>query len=115
MLAGWQRLWVVRSQPYALQRADGTYRWVQETCDADVLRAHLAGECTLALASTDARGWCQWVCLDADSPAPETLAQLVALAAALGGCDIPAFVEASRRGGHVWILLDEVMPAGPVR
>src|SRR6516164_11336448 len=78
LLEGWRRTFVNRGQPYAVQQADGTYRWRQEACGRDVLAGHLSGALTLALSSTDARGWCRWICLDAD--APHALSDLVALA-----------------------------------
>ena len=113
LLDAWRHLWVNRSQPYALQQADGTYRWVRRILTDELLRAHLAGETTLALSSTDARGWCRWLCLDAD--ASESLPQLLALRSALAAHDLTGVVEASRRGGHLWILLEELVPAAEAR
>ena len=113
LLDAWRQLWVNRSQPYALQQADGTYRWVRRMLTDELLRAHLAGDTTLALSSTDARGWCRWLCLDAD--APDALPQLLALRSALADHDLPGLVEASRRGGHLWILLEDPVPAAEAR
>jgi hypothetical protein len=109
LLEGWRRTFVNRSQPYAVQQADGTYRWRQERCGLDVLVGHLSGASTLALASTDVRGWCKWVWLDAD--APDALPPLVALAGWLAADGLPGVLEASRRGGHLWLLFDEAVPA----
>ena len=113
LLEAWRQRWVNRSQPYALQRADGTYRWVQRAVTDALLRAHLAGDVTLALSSTDARGWCRWLCLDVDTP--DTLPQLLALRAALAGGGLPGLVEASRRGGHLWLFLEEAVPVAEAR
>jgi hypothetical protein len=113
LLTAWQRLIVNRSQPYALQQADGTYRWVYEACTSQLLSAHLAGEITLALSSTDAQGTCRWLCLDADQA--DALSQLVALAGALAALGLPGLVEASRRGGHLWLLLAAPTPAAAAR
>jgi hypothetical protein len=96
LLEGWRRTFVNRGQPYAVQQADGTYRWRQEACGRDVLAGHLSGALTLALSSTDARGWCRWICLDAD--APDALSHLVALAQWLAADGLLGVVEASRRG-----------------
>ncbi len=103
LLAAWQRLLVNRSQPYAVQQPDGSYRWIEAQCTLDVLAAHLRGEVTLALASADAQGMCRWVCLDADTP--DTLPQLVALRSAFVKLGLPGMLEASRRGGHLWLFL----------
>jgi len=109
LLEGWRRAFVNRDQPYAVQQADGTYRWHQERCDLDVLGGHLGGALTIALSSTDARGWCKWVCLDAD--APDAFLQLVALGRWFAADGLPSVHEASRRGGHLWLLFDEAVPA----
>jgi len=74
-----------------------------------MLAGHLSGASTLALASTDERGWCKWVCLDAD--ATDALPPLVALAGWLAADGLPGVLEASRRGGHLWLLFDEALPA----
>jgi hypothetical protein len=112
LLEAWQALLVNRAQPYALQQADGTYRWVYETLGPPLLLAHLRGDCTLALSSTDATGRCRWLCLDADQA--DALPHLLSLAGALADLGLPSLVEASRRGGHVWLLLDTPAPAAVV-
>jgi hypothetical protein len=113
LLTSWQRLVVNRSQPYALQQADGTYRWVYEACTPQLLGAHLAGEITLALSCTGEAGQCRWLCLDADQA--DALPQMVALAGALAERGLPGLVESSRRGGHLWLLLDGPVLAAAVR
>jgi len=113
LLHGWWDAFVNRARPYAIQQADGTYRWVYEDCTAELLAAHLAGEATLALSSTDARGRARWACLDVDMPG--SLPQLLALRDALAGLDLPGLVVGSRRGGHLWLLLDGPVPARALR
>src|SRR5690242_6371815 len=95
LLEAWRRRFVNRSRPYALQQPDWTYRWVYEECTAEVVDAHLHGEVTLALSSTDARGWCRWACLDLDDADPEAMARFLALRAALAARHLPGLVEAS--------------------
>jgi hypothetical protein len=113
LLEGWLRLFANRLQPYALQQADGSYRWVYEPCTAVLLGAHLVGEITLAFSSTDARGWCRWACLDVDVPG--SLPQLFAVRAVFAELGMPGLVEGSRRGGHLWLFFDELVPATAVR
>jgi hypothetical protein len=112
-LAGWERLLVNRPQPYAVQQDDGSYRWVQDACTPALLREHLAGRITLALSSLDAAGGARWACLDAD--ALDSLGLLVQLHAALGDLGWSGVVEASRRGGHLWLFCAEVVPASLLR
>jgi hypothetical protein len=77
------------------------------------MQAHLAGERTLALSSTDAEGCCRWLCLDLDRPSG--LQRLRVLRAALAARGLPGLLEASRRGGHLWLFLEAPLPAREVR
>jgi hypothetical protein len=112
-LERWWERFVNRPIPYAVQQEDGTYRWVYDPCTASLLSAHLQGALTVALASTDARGACRWVCLDVD--APGMLPQLLTLSRALAELSLPGLVEASRRGGHLWLFFDAPLPAVAAR
>jgi hypothetical protein len=113
LLDAWGQLWRNRAEPYALQQEDGTYRWIYAPCDATALATHLAGEATLALSSLGTDGSCRWLCLDAD--AGGALPPLLELAAALAELGLPGLVEASRRGGHLWLLLDAPVSAALAR
>jgi len=120
LLEGWRDAFVNRDRPYALQQADGAYRWIYEDCSLELLAAHLAGEVTLALSSSDERGWTRWACLDVDMPG--ALPQLLGLRDALaepagpaGPAALPGLVMGSRRGGHLWLLLDEPVPSRALR
>lgn len=42
-------------------------------------------------------------------------AQAIRLARFMGGQGLPAYVETSRRGAHLWCILDEVLPAVAIR
>lgn len=107
MVEAFMDRFVNRKQPYAVQQEDGTYRWRYESLTpADVL-AHLRGELTLALSSSDGASLCRWLCLDVD--APDGLRQLLVLNKALQQLGLPGLVEASRRGGHLWLFLDASM------
>jgi hypothetical protein len=109
----WMALFANRTRPYAVQQGDGSYRWVYEELTPQLVVAHLMGELTLALSSTDVRGEARWACLDVDVPG--SFSQLLALRDALAELGLPGLVEASRRGGHLWLLLDEVAPAVALR
>lgn len=95
---------VNRRQPYAVQQEDGTYRWRYDTLTPADILAHLRGERTLALSSSDGAGLCRWLCLDVDEV--DGLRQLLALNKALQPLGLPGLVEASRRGGHLWLFLE---------
>jgi len=112
-LTGWQARFVNRTVPYGAQQADGSCPWVYEPCTAELLAAHLRGDITLALSSTDARGACRWLSLDVD--APGMLPQLLILRTALSEQGLPRLVEASRRGGHLWTFFGRPLPAVAAR
>jgi hypothetical protein len=109
LVRGWEALLVNRARPYALQQEDGTYRWVFRPLDTLALRAHFAGTHTVALSSLDEGGRCRWACLDAD--ASNGLDTLRVVRAALAEVGLPALLEASRRGGHLWLIFAEPLPA----
>ncbi len=113
ILQDWLHLFAHRELAYAMQQADGSYRWVYEPLTPALLAAHLAGEMTLALSSSDARGRCRWACLDVDVPG--SLPQLLVVREALAELDLPGLVEASRRGGHLWLFFDDPLPTVAAR
>jgi len=113
LMEDWLTRFVNCERPYALQQSDGSYRWVYEVVTRTVLQAHLAGEVTLALSSSDARGRCRWACLDIDVPG--SLLHLLAVHEALAELALPGLVEASRRGGHLWLFFDELLPTVAAR
>jgi hypothetical protein len=111
----WRTRFVNRTEPYAVQQPGGTYRWIHEPCRLVDLVAHLDGVRTLAVSSTDVNARCKWLCLDVDTVDATVIPQLIALRAALAEHDLPGFVEGSRRGGHLWILLDAPVLARAAR
>ena len=119
LLRAWGSRFLNRDTPHALQRPDGSYRWVFRRCDPSVVARHLGGELTLAVASLDAGGGCRWACVDADADGtegPDGVVQLVTLARALSALGLaPPLLEASRRGGHLWLFFDEPVPAALAR
>jgi hypothetical protein len=111
LLRAWRGRFLNRPQPYAVQQPDGTYRWIHAPCELEDLAAHLEGEWTLALSSTDRQARCKWLCLDVDAVGETVMPQLLALRTVLAELGLPGFIEASRRGGHLWFLLDRPLPA----
>lgn len=93
------------TRPHALQQADGTYHWVYEELTPALLAAHLRGDTTLALSSSDKAGRCRWFCLDLDTP--DGLQTVLKLHPALAELGLPGLVEASRCGRHLWLFLEQ--------
>jgi hypothetical protein len=98
---------------YAVQQRDGSYWRVREPLTLSLLAAHLAGQCTLGTYLLDECHHCSFAVFDADSS--DGLGQLVGLAMELARQGIPTVLEASRRGGHLWVHLAEPTPARVVR
>ena len=113
LVRAYQALFLNRTTPYARQRDDGSYRWLFQPCDDTVLGAHLAGSITIAVSSLDEAGKCHWLCLDGDGEGG--LAQLLRVRAHFAERGLPGVLEASRRGGHLWLLFAAPLEAGLAR
>ncbi len=98
---------------YAVQQRDGSYWRVREPLTLPLLAAHLAGRCTLGTYLLDEFNQCSFAVFDADRS--DGLEQLAGLAMELALSGIPTVLEASRRGGHLWVHLAEPTPARAVR
>src|SRR2546421_10671291 len=98
---------------YAVQQRDGSYWRVREPLTLPLLLAHLAGRCTLGTYLLDEHHQCSFAVFDADRR--DGLEQLVGLAMELALSGIPTLLEASRRGGHLWVHLAEPTSARAVR
>lgn len=99
-------LFVINPEIHARQSSNGDYYYkVEEPVTYGLVRRHLAGEFTLAFYATSPYGErVKWVCLDSDE---ETgLRQLAGLARKFKDAGMPGLLEASRRGGHLWMFFD---------
>src|SRR5436189_6477971 len=88
-------------QQYAVQQRDGAYWRVAEPLSLSLLTAHLAGRWTLGTYLLDAASACSFAVFDADRA--DGLVRLAGLAAELAQQGVPTVLEASRRGGHLWV------------
>ncbi len=113
LVHAYRGMFLNRTTPYVRQRDDGSYRWLFQPCDQKVLVAHLAGEVTIAVSSLDEAGKCRWLCLDGDGE--DGLAQLLQVRTHLASPRLPGVLEASRRGGHLWLFFAEPVESGLAR
>jgi len=80
----------------------------------DAIRRHLAGFFTVALYAVDpTTQCCRWLAIDADYD--QAIADLLKLQYELEKNGFPSALERSRRGGHLWLFLEESTPAGDCR
>ena len=80
----------------------------------DTIRRHLEGEITIGLYAINPATQCsKWVAIDADYE--DSLADLLRLSFHLKQDGVVSALENSRRGGHLWILMAEPLPARDCR
>jgi hypothetical protein len=113
LVARYASLFVHCWSQYAVQQRDGSYWRVAEPLSLPLLAAHLEGRWTLGTYLLDEASTCAFAVFDADGQ--DGCMQLAALAGVLAQVGIPTVLEASRRGGHLWVHLAEPAPAAMVR
>src|SRR5713226_10192193 len=109
LVAAYASLFVHCWEQYAVQQRDGSYWRVVEPLSLPHLAAHLAGRWTLGTYLLDQQSQCAFAVFDADGS--DGLAQLARLSGELRQQGIPSVLEASRRGGHLWVHLVAPTPA----
>src|SRR5215467_10807970 len=114
-LRAFARTFIGRRDDYAVQQADGRYLRVGRALTYSALRRHLAGVETIGTYVIDEQGTCRFAVFDCDLAGEEGLRQLAGVQARLRAVGIPSHLEESRRGGHLWVLLDRLLPASQLR
>ena len=82
------------------------------------LLRHLHGAETIGTYVIDERGLCRFALFDDDTEhddLTERVKTLVGVQARLHVEDIPSYLEASRRGAHLWVFCDRFVPASQLR
>lgn len=113
VLAAFASLFVQRADQYAVQQRDGSYWRVAAPLTLAHLHAHLHGRWTLGTYLLAEDSTCTFAVLDADTE--DGLDGLAALSAELAHQGIASLLEASRRGGHLWLHFTVPTPAHQVR
>jgi hypothetical protein len=113
LMEAYASLFVHYTDDYALQQRDGSYWRMATPLSLDLVVAHLAGRCTLGTYLLDRESTCAFAVFDADDG--DGLERLARLLGELAQQGIPTVLEASRRGGHLWVHLVESTPARVVR
>lgn len=106
-------LFVSRHDDYAMQLSNGRYRRVGKPLERIDLADHLLGVRTYGTYVTDAAGLCRFAVMDADTD--DGLERLWVLHDTLAALGFFSYVEASRRGGHLWIFFVAPVLASQVR
>jgi len=98
---------------YPQQLEDGRYVAVKQPLQQAYLHAHLRGEMTLGAYVLDEQSRSDFLVLDADD-APDWR-RLQGMAWALKELGSASYLERSRRGGHLWLFLDEPIAGREIR
>lgn len=113
LAAGLAGTFIHRWDLYARQFKDGSYICVRKPLEIPQLIAHLKGEMTLGAYVLDLSSQARYIVFDADDDAQLDL--LVVMAHSLVEQKIPAYLEASRRGGHLWLFFSNPIPGKEAR
>ncbi len=99
------RTFIQRRDLYARQLDDGRYCCVRKPLQEKHLIAHLRGEITLGTYVLDPDSLARFAVIDADDDIQ--LARLAGMRGGLAREGIPSYLEASRRGGHLWFFFGQ--------
>jgi len=113
LVVAYGSLFVHCPEHYAVQQRDGSYFRVAEELSLPLLAGHLLGRWTLGTYLLDRQSCCTFAVFDADGV--DGLERLAILSEELLGQGVPTVLEASRRGGHLWVHLVDPTPAQMVR
>ena len=100
---GLSKTFIQRWDVYAEQREDGRYICIKESPTVNKMVEHLNGQVTLGAYLLDKENRARFVVIDADDG--ENFDKLVDVQN-----EIPSYLEDSRRGGHLWMFLEEQVP-----
>jgi hypothetical protein len=109
----YNNLFVHRQDIYARQKPDGSYFLCRSSITGEVIRSHLTGKITAGFYALDQASTASWGVVDADSP--DGLEKIQAVWHRFHELGIPAYIEQSRRGGHLWLFPESPLPGARVR
>jgi len=104
---------IPRYDLYPIQLRDGRYVTVKKPLELALVHKHLRGALTLGAYALSPASMARWICLDADDE--DGWHSLVKMAGALSIPRVPAYLELSRRGGHLWLFFEHPLPGADAR
>lgn len=93
---------IPRFDAYPIQLPNGLYVTVHKELELELVSLHLQGPPTLGAYALDQDNKAKWICFDADND--NQWQQLLGMAADLTKSSVTAYLEPSRRGGHLWLF-----------
>lgn len=100
-----------RKDIHARQLPDGRYHLVKFPFSARLMYLHLRGEITLGTYLLDQKDNAKFMVLDAD----DSIDGLKRIHTEMNDQDAPSYLEASRRGGHLWFFFKDKTPGEKAR
>ena len=110
---GLAKTFIQRWDLFPRQLDAGSYVCIRKPLEQRHILAHLRGDLTLGVYLLDNNSQAKFIVFDADNP--EQMDRLFRTARNLGDEDIPAYLERSRRGGHLWLFFQEPVPGKDAR
>jgi hypothetical protein len=107
------RRFVQRWDLHARQVEDGRYICIQKPLTQEHLFAHLRGEITLGTYVLSKKNLARFIVFDADDESG--FKRLAHLAVSIGKEQVPSYLEASRRGGHLWMFFSKAIRSREAR
>ncbi len=112
VLVAFTQTFINRYDCFPVQNPQGSYLKLNRQLTFEQVEQHLLGQITIGAYALNEGNNAKWLCLDADTDAEWQ--GLHTLAANLDRQGIPAYLEPSRRGGHVWLFFTP-LPGPDVR
>ncbi len=102
ILEAYAKVLIPRLDRYPIQKPEGDYGAVKSPLTLHQIEQHIRGIVTIGAYALDPDDIAHWICFDADDDTH--FLQIRELAGQLSKASIPAYIEPSRRGGHVWLF-----------
>ena len=96
---------IQRRDMYPKQLDDGSYVCIKKPLTLEHIAAHLQGKLTIGAYVLNPDSLARYVVFDGDDDAQ--LQSLIQLQNGLNVEGLPTYLEASRRGGHLWIFFEQ--------
>lgn len=113
LVVGLAKTFIRRWDLYARQLNDGSYVCVRKPLKLAHVAAHLQGELTLGVYVLDKSSNARYIVIDADDDTQFN--QLVGICQDLKTQAVPSYLEASRRGGHLWLFFPKLVTGRQAR
>lgn len=97
------RQFVNRDDLFAKQTPDGRYFMVRRPINPRQMFLHIRGDFTIGTYVLDRESQAKYVVLDAD----DNIEGIAQINRELTNMGIPSYLEASRRGGHLWLFFEQ--------